>query len=187
MVKNAGGNKTKGQARKYATAKPSNVLRISNDEYEIYAQVSKVLGGAMCHVMDTKGIMRLCHIRGKFRGRGKRDNFIGNGTWILVGLRDWEAGKDSSTGKLENCDLLEVYNEQDKDKLKSTVIGVNWNNFIANDSKLFTLKENMDDGFVFTDERTEEYQQLIESQMTMTKSNISSTFLDETEINIDDI
>ena len=43
MVKNTtGGSKTKGQARKFVTAAPKNILRISQDELEVYAQVTKI-------------------------------------------------------------------------------------------------------------------------------------------------
>ena len=135
MVKNTtGGSKTKGQARKFATPKQTNMLRVSQDECEIYAQVTKLLGNGMCHVLCMDTITRLCHIRGKFRGRGKRDNLIGNGTWLLVGLREWELGKELGD-KLSNCDLLEVYSSFDKDKLKNT-LSINWAPFIANDNML---------------------------------------------------
>jgi hypothetical protein len=60
-----------------------------------------------------------CHIRGKFRGRGKKDNFIVSGTLLLVGLREWE--REPSAGKLLNCDLIEVYSESDKIRLKNSV------------------------------------------------------------------
>ena len=116
MVKNvSGGNKAKGFARK-SFAKKDSPLRISEDELEVYAQVTKVHGGAMCQVATLEGRDLLCHIRGKFRGRGKRDNFIGNGTWLLVGLRNWE--KEPAPGKLLNCDVIEVYNDADKIRLK---------------------------------------------------------------------
>jgi translation initiation factor IF-1 len=189
MVKNTtGGSKTKGQARKLVTAKAGNSLRLSQDESEIYAQVIKVLGGSMCHVNDADGKIMLCHIRGKFRGRGKRDNFVGNGTWVLVGLREWETSNDkegSGKKKLENCDLLEVYNEQDKDRLKNTVTTINWCLFVSNDTKT----TNDDDiGIEFSDEKTEEYRQLIEAQIIETKSGNSTSIIpDEKEIDIDDI
>jgi translation initiation factor 1A len=189
MVKNqSGGSKTKGQARKFITAKPSNTLRISHDESEVYAQVIKILGGAMCHVECIDGKIRLCHIRGKFRGRGKRDNLITNGTWILIGLREWEIGKESSRGKLENCDLLEVYNEHDKDKLKNTVNSVNWSKFIANDNKMISTN-NSSDLVEFTDEKTEEYRQLIEEQISQSAGGNTLSIIadDGEEINVDDI
>ena len=185
MVKNTtGGSKTKGQARKFATPKQSNILRVSLDECEVYAQVTKLLGNGMCHVLCIDGFTRLCHIRGKFRGRGKRDNLIGSGNWLLVGLREWEIGKDISS-KLQNCDLLEVYNNFDKEKLKNTV-RINWAPFIANDNALNNVdKGTGDELFEFTDEKVDEYRELIENQISNTK--VSSIVEDDTEINVDDI
>ena len=29
-------------------------------------------------------------MRNKFRGRGKRDNTVSPGTWVLIGIREWE-------------------------------------------------------------------------------------------------
>jgi initiation factor 1A len=103
MVKNTtGGSKTKGQARKLVSfdSKASNkMLRISTDIYEVYAQVTKNLGNGMCHVLCADTKTRLCHIRGKFRGRGKRDNLVGLGSWLLVGIREWEKDKDDTDRK----------------------------------------------------------------------------------------
>lgn len=185
MVKNAGGNKAKGFARK-SFAKSSNSLRISQNELEVYAQVTKVLGGMNCHVVDEEGTSMLCHIRGKFRGRGKRDNFIANGTWVLVGLRDWE--KEPSAGKLLNCDILEVYNDYDKERLKNTVTSVNWNSFIANDNKMSSLSAD-NDGIEFSTEATEEYEALIETQLEQEKAGGKTTIVmnDEDEVDVDDI
>jgi hypothetical protein len=59
----------------------------------------------------------MCHIRGKFRGRNKKQNVVSPMSIILVGLRDWE-----STQK--NCDLLEVYDAEDVRQLRS-MPGVN--------------------------------------------------------------
>jgi initiation factor 1A len=188
MVRNtAGGNKAKGFARKNF-AKGANSLRVSNDEAEVYAQVSKVLGGSMCHVINLEGKEFLCHIRGKFRGRGKRDNFIGNGTWVLVGLREWE--KEPSKGKLLNCDILEVYNDHDKERLKNTVTTVNWNNFVANDNKMITASSDYGDDIEFSTEKTEEYAALIEQQLTQEKAGTKiATIADDNEedIDVDDI
>lgn len=186
MVKNAGGNKAKSQARKFVTAPRSSVLRFSEDECEVYAQVTKTLGNGMCQVLCIDGITRLCHIRGKFRGRGKRDNTIGNGSWILVGLREWELERKDDK-KLQNCDLLEVYSNSDKEKLKSAVTGVNWSNFIKNDN-LFNNVSGQEDsiGFKFTDEATDEYEKIVEAQL-MSKGKISNIIMDDDEINVDDI
>lgn len=185
MVKNTtGGSKTKGQARKFVTATPSNRLRISEDECEVYAQVTALLGNGMCHVICIDEKTRLCHIRGKFRGRGKRDNFISRGTWLLVGLREWESGETKEAkGKHQNCDLLEVYSEHDKERLKNTV-QVNWASFVDNDNKNSNIekKEEMVD---FMDEGTEEYASIIEAHASAKGSTI--VIDDGEEINVDDI
>ena len=191
MVRNTfGGNKSKGFARKNFTKK-DNGLRISEDSDEIYAQVVKLLGGSACHVIDINNKKMLCHIRGKFRGRGKRDNFISCGSWLLVGLRNWE--KDSNdSNKLLNCDIIEVYNESDKLRLKNNIININWSLFINNhmNSNSNLNKENLEnDGLIFVDEKTQEYQDLIESQLLVINSereNLNS-IIEEEEINVDEI
>lgn len=188
MVKNSGGNKAKGFARK-SFAKTDRQLRVSTDPEEVYAQVTKVLGGMMCQVITLEGTEMLCHIRGKFRGRGKRDNFIGNGTWMLVGKREWE--KESVNGKLLNCDVIEVYSDSDKNKLKNTMTSVNWSLFVGNDSKMFGNEVVDDDsGFVFSDEKTQEYQELIDAHVKSTIKNGESKIIttdDGEDIDVDDI
>jgi translation initiation factor 1A len=187
MVKNrTGGCKTKGQARKFANApKQSANIRLSQDEYELYAQVTKMLGNGMCHVLCIDGKTRLCHIRGKFRGRGKRDNLLGNNSWLLIGLREWETDKNEK--KMQNCDLLEVYSPIDVDRLKNTV-NENWSLFNNDDGKKIS-----DDDVLFVDERTDEYMRLVEDELAQKKLNsetntkISVAFDEEDEINVDDI
>jgi initiation factor 1A len=116
MVKNdAGGNKGKGLARKHVNAAKggsSKQLRVATDEAEKYAIVSKMLGNGMCYVrlLDGSTRDRLCIIRNKFKGRGKRDNILDSGSWVLVGLREWSSKQDT-------CDLLEVYNAAERDRL----------------------------------------------------------------------
>jgi hypothetical protein len=115
MVKNnAGGNKGKGLARKHVNAAANKSgLRVATDEAERYAVVSKMLGNGMCYVRllgnGTSGDV-LCIIRNKFKGRGKRDNILDSGSWVLVGLREWASKQDT-------CDLLEVYNDGERDRL----------------------------------------------------------------------
>ena len=114
MVKNAtGGNKSKKQARSTSSA-PQQNIRKAKEEGEIYAAVTKIFGGPNCQVMCNDGISRSCIIRNKFKTRGKRDNNITLGSWILVGIRDWEVRSDGT----QKCDLLEVYSHSEKDKLK---------------------------------------------------------------------
>ena len=128
MVKNVkGGSSHKGQARKFvvpASSKQIVKTRVALEDGELYAQVTKMLGNGFCHVLCQDNKTRLCFIRGKFRGRGKRDNMISNGRWILIGLRDYESEK--AGGKLDNCDLLDVYSDQDKERLKNQIQTVNW-------------------------------------------------------------
>jgi hypothetical protein len=184
MVKNSfGGNKAKGFARKNL-AKRETALRTADEEGEIYAQAVKVMGGSIASAIDIDGNPLRAHIRGKFRGRGKRDNFIAPGTWLLVGLHSWEE-KSTKTDEIRNCDILEVYSETDKNRLKNSVTSINWNKFITNDTK--TLGENdkdVDAGFDFADESTQEYEHLIASQ---TSSGLSNTIVTCEEINVDDI
>ena len=188
MVKNTtGGNKAKGKARKLNEGAPRQnaYLRTSGNEFELYAQVSKVLGNGMCHVLCVSdGATRLCHIRGKFRGRGKSDNIVKNGTWLLVGLREYENGS-SGTKKLQNCDLLEVYSELEKDKLKTTV-KLDWSAFTANDNKNANLEEDTADAFVFTDQKEDEYNQILKAADTKTDVVVKVDQADD-EIDIDDI
>lgn len=117
MVKNdAGGNKGKGLARKHVNAAKcggTKQLRVAVDEAEKYAVVSKMLGNGMCYVRlldNSGGGDRLCIIRNKFKGRGKRDNILDSGSWVLVGMREWSSKQDT-------CDLLEVYNANERDRL----------------------------------------------------------------------
>jgi translation initiation factor IF-1 len=118
MVKNdTGGNKGKGLARKHVNAAKcggSKLLRVATDEAERYAVVSKMLGNGMCYVRLLSGGNgtgdKLCIIRNKFKGRGKRDNILDSGSWVLVGMREWASKQDT-------CDLLEVYNDGERDRL----------------------------------------------------------------------
>lgn len=141
MVKNVkGGSGHKAQGRKFTTNTTSNAkTRFSQDAMEYYAQVVALLGNGMCHVMCKDGKKRLCIIRGKFRGRGKRDNIIVNGSWVLVGGREYESSENrSGEGKdLEKCDLLEIYSDLDKERLKD--VG-NFSDFIERDNTFSNIK-----------------------------------------------
>jgi translation initiation factor IF-1 len=129
MVKNTtGGSKAKGQARKVGGGGgQTHRLHISHDELEVYAVAVRAYGNAMFEVLCCDNVKRLCHIRGKFKGRGKRDNFISVGTYLLVGLREWES-QDALIGKnkLPNCDLIVVYSDQDKDRLRTDESHIDW-------------------------------------------------------------
>jgi initiation factor 1A len=207
MVKNTkGGSGHKSQARKFVAPASSKQIirtRIALEDGELYAQVIKMLGNGMCHVLCQDNKTRLCFIRGKFRGRGKRDNTISNGKWILIGLRDYESEKAGN--KLDNCDLLDVYSDQDKERLKSQVQTVNWTQFILNDRNNTNTNDGaddtiIDDGFDFTDEKEDEYKKIMEMDISGTAKKINLKIdnnndsrsqqnddRDDDEINIDDI
>jgi initiation factor 1A len=115
MVKNTtGGNRAKSFARKNESQQFTK-LRMSECEEERYAIVRKIFGGTRCEVFCDDSVTRQAIIRGKFSGRNKRANAIQSGTIILVGIRDWVTKKD---GKMEECDVLEVYSLLEVDQLK---------------------------------------------------------------------
>ena len=191
MVKNTGGNKTKGQARKFVQSeskKDTKMLRESEDPLEIYCQVEKVLGNGMYNVICMDGKTRLCYSAGKFKGRNKKDNFVSLGSWLLIGLRAYEAGRNNK--KLENCDLLEVYSDIEKEKLKTTV-NQDWSVFIKNDEKnSFITKEvvKSSENYTFGDAKTAEYQQLMAAELAKSSEKREIvTVAGGDEIYIDDI
>jgi initiation factor 1A len=194
MVKNTkGGTGHKSQARKYEnTGKQSNFkTRYSEDEYEHYAQVVAILGNGMCHVMCKDGKKRLCIIRGKFRGRGKRDNTLINGKWVLVGGRDFESEKTGEGKDLEKCDLLEVYSDLDKERLKC--LG-GFNEFITRDNTFVPISgTSTDNEFEFSDNAGEdEYNNLMSELKPKQISLLSISenqddYENDREINVDDI
>ena len=129
MVRNeGGGNKMKHLARKHvngsAQQQANKFLRVSQSKDEIYAYIVRLLGNSMCLVKCVDGYERLCHIRGKFTGRSKRENALAQGTWVLIGLRQWDAEKEfaskvSKTSKnIQKCDLLEIYSSSEREKLR---------------------------------------------------------------------
>ena len=99
-------------------------LRVSQCKDEIYAYILRLLGNSMCMVKCVDGYERLCHIRGKFTGRSKRENALAQGTWVLIGLRQWDADKEfaskvsNTEKKIQKCDLLEIYSASEREKLR---------------------------------------------------------------------
>ena len=94
MVKNTkGGSGAKSQASKNVSSGKTNFKVRKACEMEEYAVVLTILGNRMAHVFCRDGETRLCHIRGKFCGRGKSDNFLTKGAWCLIGLREFQTNK----------------------------------------------------------------------------------------------
>jgi len=185
MVKNSGGNKCKRGAQKHMTGSHTRHLVEKNpaEPNEIYAAVVKLYGGSNCEVICEDGITRMCIIRNKFRGRGKRDNFLMTGVWVLVGLREWEI---KHTGKRPNCDLLYVYSEDDKNKLKTNASG-NWSVLnVSTPDGVHELHE--EDNIVFEDIKdTPDTNLLNELQEQYISEDGNNLAVDNDIIDIDDI
>lgn len=193
MVKNTkGGSGHKKFARKHVSSKAGNRLRVSEDEGEIYAIATRMLGNNMFYAHCIDNELRLCHIRGKFTGRGKRDNTIVAGTWVLVGIREWEeVSCVTEKKKIQHCDILEVYTEFDKERLKET-LEENWSILTENDTSRATPGEIDDSGLQFLNDKDMERNQLVEemNSETIEKIAIKSKNEDEADedwINVDDI
>lgn len=120
MVKNKkGGSGHKKMARKNVAPKGgyNKKLRKAMEEGEMYARVTAMLGGGHARIICADGKERTLVIRGKFRGRNKRDNTLKLNTFVLVGLQSVSFGAIIQKGKLEKADLLEVYKEGQKEEL----------------------------------------------------------------------
>ena len=199
MVKNTkGGSGHKKFARKHSGGGARiNNLRVSQDISEVYAIVTKMLGNGMfhCHCIDVK--IRLGHIRGKFSYRsGKRDNMVQVGKWVLVGLREWDTSDTSciskQSEKFQQCDLLEVYNDTDKLRLKETV-NQNWAILETNDVTKITSGITSElESIIFATDQDYEREILIQEIKLSTANKITLNVENkddekEEEINFDDI
>jgi len=144
MVKNTGGgSKHKSMARKnMGGGGGGGKLRLPEEEGECFAKVTRMLGNGMCSVIVWKDNVQLtdvtCFIRGKFRSRNKKQNFVATESFILVGLRDWSSSDDK-------CDLLHVYDDSQLQQLSS-------NSFLFKDfsSSFNNNNDNNDEQLIFT-------------------------------------
>ena len=154
MVKNkVGGNKAKKFARKNMGENMQNrKLRFSQDEDEVYGIVNKIVGNGQAIVFCQDGIQRLCFIRNKFSGRNKQNNLINTGSWVIIGKRSWETPKEN---KLEKCDLLEIYTNNEKHILQQEC-NVNFTNLLKEEYKLSNIDDTTeDDNIVFSRKENE--------------------------------
>jgi len=97
-----GGSAHKSFARKLISSK--NDLYLPHDSLECFALVTKLLGDGKCRAsvhINNQIVDLLCHIRGKFRGRNKKNNLVSVNSLIVVGIRDWES-------IISNCDLIHL-------------------------------------------------------------------------------
>ena len=177
MVKNLGGNKSKRGARKHTQPATHTNTRKAVEEGEVYGSVTNVFGNGRAEVMCIDGNRRLLMIRKKFKGRNKRDNTIGKGTWVLAGKREWEV---RGTNDKEVCDLLEVYSATDVENLKNSVV-CDWR-VLASEKDTALVQ---DEELVFEDDRTQHYAEIMDNAET---ADIGSAldWLDE-DVDIDDL
>ena len=185
MVKNTkGGNKGKKQGRKYVNAGGPQKTRFAEDEDEIYACCQKMLGNGMFVALCQDKKERICIIRNKFKGRGKRDNIINTGTWVLIGRRSYEA---RAQGKLEKCDLLEVYSDSERHKLKQHQTHVNWQIFQAI-GNYGAEQEDSTSHFDFVQGNAQEVEDSEEEEVESPENKIvSKNESSDDEVDIDDI
>jgi translation initiation factor IF-1 len=196
MVRNTtGGGDNKRFARKHMSSnnKVGMKLRVSEDEGELYAVTTKMLGNNMFHAIALDGLQYLVHIRGKFSGRGRRDNTISVGTWILIGLRSWSNTIPNKDGQMkqQQSDLLEVYTELDKIRLKE-MNDEDWDVLDDNDpSKIDKEDKKMKDEINWQTEKEVEKERLETEIMLDTTAKIAlnataSSSIDM-EVYVDDI
>jgi initiation factor 1A len=172
MVKNThGGSGHKKFGRKFANQNSGNSrLRVSENEFEMYAIVMKMCGNNMVHVHCLDNVMRLCYIRGKFTGRRKRDNMVVVGGWVMVGLREYDdtptTASSAAKTKLAGCDLLEVYSSSEKEQLKSNV-DEKWINLMSHDTSSTLVKtehNKKEEDVRFTTEHDDDLDELLQVQ-----------------------
>ena len=157
MVKNkVGGNKAKKYGRKHMVGDNMPVkVRFTKEEGEMYAIVIKHYGQGRMDVLCEDDQIRSCVIRKKFRGRHKHNNKAVVGYFIMVGLRDWETSKDK-----ENCDLLETYDDQEKEKLIQRQPNIPFNYMLKRCNEMIGTSdndnENIDTSIHFTTNENDE-------------------------------
>jgi hypothetical protein len=147
MVRNnKGGKHGKKMARKHVKAEQENEgpkkARIPTEEGEFFACSTKLLGNGMVLVVDLAGNEYICVIRKKFKGRGKRRNTVQRGTWLLAGKRLYEGLHESNASKKQKCDLLEVYNDKEKELIRKQCPQHNWNVFDVYSDAVYDGAEN---------------------------------------------
>jgi len=203
MVKNAGGNKSKKQARKTVGAPTvTQNVRYVKEEGEMYAIITKIYGGKTCQVMCDDGISRRCTIRRKFMMSRRGDNALAVGSWLMAGLYDWEKRADGS----QTCDILEVYSAGERDKLKQTINAKFLKHIMAVNN---TLEDNKNGNeFIFSDtladianeddEEDDDYEEEIKPKpimplrdlLTVKKDSVTVTVKEQNDwmnISVDDI
>jgi hypothetical protein len=188
MVKNTGGGgNAKKQGRKFQNNNKSDELRQSQDKNELYAIVDKIYGNGL-NVYTCLGQSIWCRIPGRFKGRNKRNNYIEVGSWVLVGIYEWENEKEP-----KSCELMEVYDRNDIEQLRNLpgtnlkLLNIKMNENQSQYEDANNNNNHIDDdgddrnGFVFTES--------VVDAKTMFAEDVTAvvSFANDEEINIDDL
>lgn len=182
MVKNKkGGSGHKKMARKNVrtTSYVNKKIRKPREEGEMIARVLRIHGGGHASILCTDKKERTLVIRGRFRGRNKRDNTIKQNSIVLVGLRSVTMGEVVHHSKKEKADLLEVYNNSQLDELKEIPEVY----AILSDIKKDEITTDL--GFEFTT-GNEKISNDVDNEIITTKKTLFKENTDE-EFNWDDI
>ena len=105
---------------------------------------------------------------------------LDNGTYILVGMREWvdEAGhsRHADENNVKYCDLLEVYNSMERDILRRT-----HNIFSSLKDESGNKYDDRDTNVMFVDENTLKYQNVIKKMDGKKASKSGSECEEESE------
>jgi translation initiation factor 1A len=180
-----------------------SIFTIDRQEGQQIARAIKLLGNrnVMCYCNDNN--VRVCHIRGKMRGRV----FIDVGDIVLISLRDFELGLAKDVKDL-NGDILAKYPYECLTRLKKEN-GINPKLFmqleVLNGTSLSALGtattntiEGIEDGFEFDRDKDEEDSDDSDDDSDVNNSNknldkgnskakLNNTKNDDDDFNIDDI
>lgn len=177
MVKNKkGGSGHKKMARKNVrtTSYVNKKVRKPQEDGEMIARVLRIHGGGHASILCTDKKERTLVIRGRFRGRNKRDNTIKQNSIVLVGLRSATMGEVVRNNKKEKADLLEVYNNSQLDELKQIPEVYD----ILSDIKKEEITSDL--GFEFTTDNVkttnEVEEEIITNKKTLFKENTNEEF-----------
>ena len=136
MVKNKGGNKTKGKSRKIFRTRELGIKDLKKVDNQEYAHILSVFGDGRYELMCYDKKKRL----GILRGRLKRTSRIIKGDLVLVSLREFQDDK---------CDILAKYSQTDIDKLiKETEVYYSFvksGELIQNLTNVFNSSESEDE------------------------------------------
>jgi len=181
MTKNTtGGKKAKGFARKHASQPSKDKLVLSTCDFERYAIVTKMLGNGMFYALTDTNLTLIGHIRNKFKGRSKHSNFISVGSFVLIGLRDWEQPNFKNADLIHIFDDGQLFDVHNFHNISSLISFHHSNNHTTNSNNT----ENLEDGFQFSNTIDTE---LDTNTTVITQTHTTITTDTQDIIDIDDI